>query len=421
MIWRGKSGFDAWEEAEPMFNRAREIEPGNLLADIAEAHLLWLAKLDPMASYEVIQRAEQKSPNHPMVLGGLSTSLCFITGLQEDAIRYGRRYLSLDPLNPDAHNRLALAYNFNKMFDEALEQNARAIELDPQFNRAWDYRANWQFYHNQQAEALVTLTRRAELENPASEETIRCIIYTAGLLLPEERAIPLLEDAVERGLGMNEAHWWCDNPLELLVRWYAGSGQDEEAKAAERRLQEWYRKTGIDPTNLTAFFDLDADVSHCETDLCRLRVQLGDEAIDEWLSSELQLNYFDIHLATELVRALLDAGQVEEGRRLAAKAAPAAREFAGPTGYATVTALVIALYAMAGDVDSALDYAEQVGPEAFFRFATHLTSLPGLDHSIPELEGNPRWDAFRQLGIQRLQEEVAEFDRLIASGDIVLP
>jgi len=50
-----------------------------------------------------------------------------------------------------------------------------------------------------------------------------------------------------------------------------------------------------------------------------------------------------------------------------------------------------------------------------------LTGLPGLDHDIPELEGNPRWEAFRQLGEERLQEEVAEFDRLVASGDIVMP
>jgi TolB-like protein len=421
MIWRGMSGFDAWEEAEPMFNRAREIEPGSLLADIAEAHLLWLAKLDPLASYEVLQRAEQISPNHPMVLAGLSTSFCFIGERQEDAIRYGRRYLSLDPLNPDAHNRLGLAYHFNKMLDESLEQNARAIELDPQFNRAWDYRANWQFYKNQMAEALVTLTQRAKLENPISEETKRCMIYAAGLLLPEERAIPLLEDAVKRGLGMSEAHWWCDNPLELLVRWHVGSGNDEKAKAAKRRLEEWYQKTGIDPTNLTAFFDLDANISHCETDLCRLRAQLGDEVFDAWLGSELQLHYFDFHLVVELARALLDAGQVEEGRRLAAKAAPAARDFAGPTGFVTVTSLVVALYAMAGDLDSALDYAEQVGPEAFFRFATHLNHLAGLDHAIPELMGNPRWEAFQQLGAQRLEEEVAEFDRLIASGEIVLP
>ena len=48
MIWRGKSIQDAWNEAEPMFARAREIEPDNLLADIAEASLLWVARLEAL-------------------------------------------------------------------------------------------------------------------------------------------------------------------------------------------------------------------------------------------------------------------------------------------------------------------------------------------------------------------------------------
>jgi tetratricopeptide (TPR) repeat protein len=40
MIWRGIPDTQGWEEAEPLFTRARKIESDNLLADIAEAQLL---------------------------------------------------------------------------------------------------------------------------------------------------------------------------------------------------------------------------------------------------------------------------------------------------------------------------------------------------------------------------------------------
>lgn len=415
MIWRGKSLRDAWNEAESMFARAREIEPDNLLADIAEASLLWVAKLEALASNEVLQRAESRAPNHPLVLAGLSTAFCFIPGRKEDAIIYGRRYLAQDPLNPDAHNRLGLAYMFNRQLDEALEHNARAIELDPSFNRAWDYRANWLFYENRPADALVTLTRRARLEAPVSDVTERCMISVAGSLLPEERAIPLVQDAVRRGLGMNDAHWWCDNPLEMLVLLLEEAGRDAEAQEAAARLEEWYQTTGNRPSNESFLVEEEIDTSHCEDALCRLRVEMGEEAFEAWLGPDPPLQYFGFILAEEIVYALIEAGRVEDGRRLAARIAPVARDYAGPGGSQTTSPRVISLFTMAGDVETALDYAEQVGPEAlFFRFPTVMKDMPGL-------AGHPRWEAFVQLGQAKWDEEVAKFDRLVASGEIVLP
>jgi TolB-like protein len=419
MIWRGKSIQDSWNEAEPMFARARELEPDNLLADIAEASLLWVAKLDPLTSYEVLQRAESRAPNHPLVLAGLSTAFCFILGRQGDSIVYGRRYLAQDPLNPDAHNRLGLAYMFAGKLSEALEQNARAIELDPSFNRAWDYRANWQVYHNLPADALVTLTRRARLEAPVSDVTERCMIYAAGSFLPEERAIPLAQDAVQRGLGMNEAHWWCDNPLEILVSLLLKAGREAEAEEAAARLEEWYRTTGNRPTN-EHYFAETIDTSHCEDDLCRLRTEMGEEAFEAWLGPDPPLQYFSFHLAFEIASALIEAGRVEDGQRLAALAAPVARDAASPgdgrtsTPGTTISPMVVALFALAGDIETALAFAEQVGPEAFFQFATRMKDTPGL-------EGHPRWEAFVRLGQARRDEEVAKIDRLVASGEIVMP
>jgi TolB-like protein len=425
MIWRDQSVFQAWDEAEPMFTRAREIDPDNLLADIAEAHLLWLAKLDPTASFEVLKGASERAPNHPMVLAGLSTAFCFIADRHDDAVAYARRYVAQDPLSPDAHNRLGLALHFNNQNDQALRENQRAIDLDPGFNRAWDYRANWQYYGNRQADAMVTLTRKARLENPARGETVRCKLQVAGSLLPDDRAVPLLEDAIQRGLGMTEAHWWCSNPMELLLQLHLQAGRDAEAEQAKRQLEKWLESSGAVRTDLLPFFAKEELPEHCKNELCRLRASLGDEAFESWLGPNPPLQYFNFQLAAEISTALISAGRVEEGRRLAALAAPVAREFAGPKGHPTTTTAVVHLYALSGDIDTALNYAEQVGPEGFYMFGMRAnfglssSGAPGKKFDI--LDSNSRWMAFMERCEARWLKEVQKFDELMAGGEILLP
>jgi TolB-like protein len=422
MIWRDQSVFKAWDEAEPMFRRAREIDPENLLADIAEAHLLWLAKLDPMTSYQVLQRAQEKAPNHPLVLAGLSTAFCFITDRHGDALAYARRYVAQDPLSPDAHNRLGLALHFNQKLDEALVENQRAIDLDPQFTRAWDYRANWQYYGNRQADAMVTLTRKSKLENPTRDETVRCMLYIAATLLPDDRAVPLLQNAIQRGLGMTQAHWWCSSPLETLVQLHIRAGREIEEQDARRELKLWLESTGAVQTDLLPYFRGEQELDQCADELCRLQAALGSEAFESWLGPDPPLQYFNFQLAAEISMALVAAGRIEEGQRLAALAAPVAREFAGPEGHPTTTTAVVHLYALSGDIDTALDYAEQVGPEGFYMFGIRANyGLSASGDTFDILDSNARWIAFLERCKARWLAEVKKFDQLVASGAIVLP
>jgi adenylate cyclase len=420
MIWRGMQLEQAWEEAQPMFTRAREIESDNLLADIAEAQLQWQARLDANASYEVLQRAETRAPNHPLVLGGLSSTLGFIPGRIQDAEDYGRRYLAQDPLNPDAHTSLGLALQFNDKLDQGLQALDRAIELDPHFMRAWDYKANWEFYLRSPADALVTYTRRAQIEAPASDETLRCIVHMAGVLLPIERAEPMLRDAIQRGLGLTPSHWWCGNSLETLHGKLAEAGRVVEAEAVTKQLLVWREEVGAIRTD-SERFDLDENTaSHCENDLCRIQEALGDEAMAAWLGPDPPLHYFSFSNAVDISRALIEAGRVEEGRRLAAIAAPKVKDHAGPRGHPTVTGLAIFLLVLSGDIEGALDYAEQVGPEGFSFFGAGMEK-EAASLNMPEFSDNPRWKAFTVRCDARLQVEVEKFDRLVASGKIVLP
>jgi TolB-like protein len=420
MIWRGKPLPQAWEEAEPMFTRARAIEPDNLLTDIAEAHLLWLAKLDANASYEVLQRAEVRAPNHPLVLGGLGSTLCFIPGRLQDAEDYGRRYLAQDPLNPDAHTSLGLALQFNGKLDQALQALDRAIELDPHFMRAWDYKANWEFYLYSPVDALVTYTRRAQVEAPASDETVRCLLHMAGALLPIDRAEPLLRDAIQRSLGMTLSHWWCGNTLETLHGKLAESGRMEEADAVKKQLMHWREEVGaIHTDNEKIDFDEDA-ANHCENNLCRIHEALGDEAMAAWLEPAPPLHYFNYGQAVDIAHALIEAGRPEEGRRLAAFAAPIVKDHAGPEGHPTVTGNAVMLLALSGDIEGALEYVEQVGPEGFFMFGMGLEPW-AKDLNLPKLTAGPHWVVFMTRCHARWLEEIDKFDRLVASGDIVMP
>jgi hypothetical protein len=234
----------------------------------------------------------------------------------------------------------------------------------------------------------------------------------------------LLRDAVRREVGMTQSHWWCANPLELLVVRLRLAGREAEAQIAEKELENWLEATGgvrTDQLDLPPPANPER-LDRCEDELCRWRALLGDDVFESWLSANPPLQYFNFPHAAEIAEGLIAAGLVEEGRRLAALAARASREFAGPKGGPTTTPWVVHLFALSGDVATALDYAEQVGPKAFFMFGVNAKRhFFGRYQPIEELESNPRWIAFRERCKARWMEEVEKFDQLLASGEIVLP
>ncbi len=420
MIWRGMPDAQGWEEAEPAFTRAREIDPDNLLADIAEAQLLWLAQLNPLASYEVMKRAEARAPNDPLVLGGLATVVRYVPGKIKAAETYGRRYLAQDPLSPDAHNMLATTLTFQQRMEEGWQHYDRAFELDPYYMPAYEYKANQAFYRKSPAEALVIMTRKAQVETTPRDETKRCLLYMAATLLPIERAEPLLRDALRRGVDQSFYHAWCAHPLEMLFGVLEEAGRNEEAELVKEQLRSWVEAGGVlDDIGAINTLDPYAD-SDCENDLCLIYEDMGEEEMASWLGPNPPVHPFSQFIAVDIANAMIEAGQLEEGRKFAGRTGSAFKDLAGPKGLPSVSWAVVTLLALSGDFDAALDYLEQVGPEGFFLFGTGMESTD-LAMNNPELIADPRWAAFQERSTTLWHAEIEEFDRLVASGEIVMP
>jgi len=419
MVWHGQAGQQAWEEAQPLLARTREIEPENLIADIAEAQLQWLAAYDPIASYETLQRAEERAPNDPMVLGGLATVLRYVPGKLEEAEAYGWRYLAQDPLNPDAHNILGTTLTFQHKYEEGFPHYDRAEELDPGYLLTYEYRANQEFFKKSPAEALATLTRRAKVEGGASEETVRCMLYIAGQLLPAERAIPLLREAVSQGEGMTKFHAWCPNPLDNLIQRLSDAGLEGEVDTARKELERFVRAGGDSSEFWVPGIGID-EAASCEDRDCSIRVALDKGPLAAWLGPDPPVSAFSGELAVDIVRILTADGRGEEGRALAAKVAPIVREYAGPKGHPSISDSAVMLTALSGDIDGALDYAELIGPGGFYLFGKNLGAWADYI-GVPELTSTPRWAAFAEQSSALLQEEIEKFDRMVATGQIVMP
>jgi len=419
MMWRGMPDRQAWAEAQPLFTRAREIDPGNLLADIAEAQLLWLAKLDPDASYVVLQRAESRAANHPLIIGGLGNTLRYMPGRSDEAEAYSRRYLAQDPLNPDAHNILATALAFQNRYDEAWPIFDRALELDPGYMLAYEYKANLEFFRTSPIDALVTMTRKGQAEVTSRDETKRCMLYMAAALLPYEQAEALLRDAIDREVDRSLYHAWCASPLEALHGILVDAGRDEEAEVVRKQLVTWVESGGV-VEHIGAIKPGQVSIAQCEDKLCLVREELGDEAMAAWLGPDPPLHAFSQYIAVDIASALIEVGRVEEGRRLADKAGSVFMEYGGPEGFPTVSWAAVALRVMSGDIDGALDYAEQIGPEGFAMFGKGLDSM-ALELNIAELDSHPRWAVLLERFHTRWMAEVGRFDRMVASGEIVMP
>lgn len=419
MLWSGMHHGEAWQESVSLVAEARRIEPRNLMADIAEAQLLWLAKGDPIGSCDLLRETEARAPNHPLVVGGLGNCSRYIPDGQQEAVAYSRRYLALDPLNPDAHLILGTALTFQHRYDEGFEHYRRAEELDPNFLLVYEYWANQEFFRRSPANALAIFTRLARVSGRGNTEMQRCMLYIAGELIPPNRAVILLEDAVRRGVGMTQNHPWCQHPLEVLSTQLERLGDVGRLQSVRSELEQ-FRQAGGAITDKSYWVIWNENAAKCEDELCRLRALLGDEEMDAWLGTEPPIHSWSGDLAVDIYLALMDAGRDEEARDLAATAGAGLLELAGPAGYPTVAGPAILLLALSGDSERALDYMEQVGPEGFYVFGVRLRFLDTV-RDIPGFTDNPRMHAFAVRSAERQEAEVAKFDRMVASGEIVLP
>src|SRR5688572_2275333 len=91
------------------------------------------------AAEETYLKALKLQPDNPDLLYSLGGGLYFAIGRWDDAIRYMKRCIELDPLKPISHLNLGNILSHAGRYDEATTYLKKALELNPQFQRAHLY------------------------------------------------------------------------------------------------------------------------------------------------------------------------------------------------------------------------------------------------------------------------------------------
>ena len=96
-------------------------------------------KFDWKAAEENYMKAFTLEPKNPSILYSLGGSLYFATGRWDEAIKYMKECIELDPLRPLNHLNLGNILSHAGRFEEATAYLKRSLELNPQFQRAHLY------------------------------------------------------------------------------------------------------------------------------------------------------------------------------------------------------------------------------------------------------------------------------------------
>jgi TolB-like protein/Tfp pilus assembly protein PilF len=413
MIWLGLQSHVAWEQGETLIAKAKEIDPENIMADIALGHLQWWALGDSAAAAETFRQAEQRSPNDPLVLAGLGTALRYIPFKEEEALAYHRRYLALDPLNPDAHLRIAKTLAFAHRMDEAMAHLGRALEINPGFTRSLDYIANVEGHDGQVADALTTLTRKGRIEGVPSDETLSCMGDYAAFALPPDQAIAYLERIIARKTGPNDDILsWCWEPDMLRAMVFAWTAdQPEKALSIASELDPEAKYAALAQYFVEDIVAVRQGDHQKRYDL--LMELMGPDMLDQYPT----VTHENIGGLVSMVRILMQTGRTEDALALGDYVLPYIRQSVGSTAHFGLNSLVD-LLAVLGQRDEAIALIEHHG-FGRIHLATYYEASQGL--WAPELKDEPIYAALVDALAAKRAEETAEIDRRVASGEIVLP
>ncbi len=231
---------DDWVAPEEAYPAAKEAAEKAVALDdaLAEAHtaigkvLGWFEwRFD--AAELAMRRAVAANPRYADAHWGLG-SILPPNGQLEEGVREMRTTLSLDPLSPIASYWLARYLYFQRKVDAAVEELARAVELDPTSFRPLLILGQCQLLRGQSAEALASFHRAHEVSGhvPSAVPFIaRAMVATGDV----EGARARLRE-LEAGSHYVRA--------EYLAAGYAATGEPDRAFAAlERALAQ--RSSGL--------------------------------------------------------------------------------------------------------------------------------------------------------------------------------
>ena len=228
------------------YREALRISPRNLNAEIGLAQA-FRGVHNQDAAKQTLEEARREHPKSaaPLVtLGDLDLEL----QTYDAAIAHLTAVLALEPANPDARNRLAIAYKAKGGAADmaaALEQIAKILARDPKNALALYTRAQIYADQNHDSLALPDAEKVVELqpENPRGRTLLAKILVRAPAdATPEEikqrcgRAVLALEPLKNGPSADSEM-------LFLLSRAYRCAGQDENAATA---LEEFEKSSQSD-------------------------------------------------------------------------------------------------------------------------------------------------------------------------------
>jgi tetratricopeptide (TPR) repeat protein len=145
-----------WTAALDLYKSAIQLDANN---DVAQCHRGMVHQIleEHQTAIEQYRRALQIAPDNLEAHGALATALS-ITGQEEEARAHFQRVLDGKPTSTDLFTRMAIFYQNERRYDQALVCHKRAIEIAP--DDAWahysyallllslgDFRVGWDEYH----------------------------------------------------------------------------------------------------------------------------------------------------------------------------------------------------------------------------------------------------------------------------------
>lgn len=129
---------EGYEKARATVMKALAIDPNNTDALITLAGVKLYYDFEWNQAEELIKKAIQFEPTNASALNILGV-INQVTGTWKKAIQYHNQAISLDPLRPILYSNQGANYTYNKEYDNANEMYRKALEINPDFQRAHMY------------------------------------------------------------------------------------------------------------------------------------------------------------------------------------------------------------------------------------------------------------------------------------------
>jgi len=254
------------------------------------------------------RRALQLKPNYPLAYLRLAAELRDAGNLEE-AVDLFRELLELDPLNANTHSELGFTlWNLGRD-DEAMAEIRKSMEIEPMMvqNHAWQGGRTEE--ETGRVDKSMVHYRKAYSLDPEAGMFAAWVARSYAHLGADLEAFAWLDHAVQQSPGSSAVQW-----IAIVVNWRLGH-LDSAMKHAERLLAMDNNAPERFDANAFALFllsqrDIGTDRTHV--------------AIDRWLqaypylntSTNMEVNSLNFLPAMFFARTLLQAGKVDEGRRL---------------------------------------------------------------------------------------------------------